>query len=215
MSHTRPAHTFYLWSFVAGSAGLISLLFLPFAGFTELTRYVPSNIYRDYGVAGIGTYGQDFNIFGFPASVGTIQILMLLLAVMLISPLTRCWKWYRSPGDVPRRELMNAAMISGVVAGAYVSLVLLTLLVVFPSVEERTIWLVESSGWLEAWWPRYGAFVTAIGIGGMAVALGMRSRIDAAGPSDSGQASGEPPPSDPSPPPSEPDPPGPTPPPSA
>lgn len=215
MAQTRAAPTFYLRSFLAGAVGLVSLLFLPFAGFAELTRYVPSNIYRDYGVTGIGTYGQDFNLFGFPASVGIIQILMLLLAAVLVYPLTRCWKWYRSPGDFPRRELTNAAMISGAVAGAYVALVVVTLLVVFPSVEERTIWLVESSGWLEAWWPAYGAFVTAIGIGGMAVALGMRSRSQAAGPSDSGQASGAPPSSEPTPPPSEPESPGPTPPPSA
>ncbi len=215
MSQTRPAPTFYLWSFLAGSAGLFSLLFLPFAGFTELTRYVPSNIYRDYGVTGIGTYGQDFNVFGFPASVGIIQILMLLLAAVLIYPLVRCWKWYRSPGDVPGRELKTAAMVSGAVAGAYVALVVITLLVVFPSVQERTIWVVESSGWLEAWWPAYGAFVTAIGIGGMAVALVMRSRTHAADPSDSGRDSGAPPPSGPAPPPSHPEPPGPTPPPSA
>jgi len=215
MSQTRTAPTFYLRSFLAGAVGLVSLLFLPFAGFTELTRYVPSNIYRDYGVTGVGTYGQEFNLFGFPASVGIIQILMLLLAAVLVYPLIRCWKWYRSPGDVLPGELKTVALISGAVAGAYVALVVITLVVVFPSVEERTIWLVESSGWLEAWWPAYGAFLTAIGIGAMAVALGIRSRGRPVDLSDSGRVSVAPPSSDPAPPPSEPGSPGLPPPPSA
>jgi len=215
MAQTGMAPKFYLRAFMAGSAGLFSLLFLPFAGFTEMTRYVPSNIFRDYGVTGIGTYGQDFNFLGFPASVGIVQILMLVLAAISIYPLIRCWGWYRSPRDVEGRELKTAATISAAVTGAYVVLVLVTLLVVFPSVEERTIWMVESSGWLEGWWPAYGAFVTTIGLGGMAAALAMRSRSQAADAAGSGGVSGAPPPSVPAPPPSEPESPGPPPPPSA
>jgi len=215
MSQTRAAPTFYLRAFLAGSAGLFSLLFLPFAGFTEMTRYVPNNIFRDYGITGIGTYGQEFNVFGFPASVGTIQILMLPLAAVLIYPLIRCWRWYRSPLDVSGRELKMAATISAAAAGVYVALVLVALLIVFPSVEERTIWLVESSGWLEGWWPAYGAFVTTLGIGGMAAALVMRSKSHATDPATSGGISGAPPPAGPAPPPSHPEPSGPLPPPSA
>jgi len=215
MSQTRAAPMFYLRGFVAGVAGLFSLLFLPFAGFTEMTRYVPNNIFRDYGVTGIGTYGQDFNFLGFPASVGTVQILMLVLAAISVYPLIRCWRWYRSPRDVEGRELKTAATVSVAVTGAYVVLVLVTLLVVFPSVEERTIWMVESSGWLEGWWPAYGAFVTTLGLGGMAAALVMRSKSHPVDPAASGGVSGAPPPAGPAPPPSEPESPGPSPPPSA
>ena len=106
-------------------------------------------------------------------------------------------------------------MISAAVAGAYVALVLVALLVVFPSVEERTIWVVESSGWLDGWWPAYGAFVTTIGLGGMATALVRRSKSHAADPAASGRVSGAPPPAGAAPPPSEPESPGPPPPPSA
>jgi hypothetical protein len=191
-----------LGALLFGTLGVVSLLFFPFAGFTERTAYVPGPIFREYGVTGLGTYGDGFNPFGFPAGFAVVQILMLALGAAMAVVLLRCWRSYRSSGS-PADDLRSAARMVWPVAGAYVVLLVTVFAAVFPAVEERTIWVVESQGWLEDWWPRYGAFVTAIAFGAAAGLLTMRSR-----------SASPPPPGGPAPPPAEP-PGGPPPPPEA
>ena len=66
-------------------------------------------------------------------------------------------------------------------AAASVLLVVVALVAVLPSMEDQTIWLTETSGWLTGWWPDYGAYVTALTLAAMALALMMRSRTVEAG----------------------------------
>jgi hypothetical protein len=155
---------------------VFSLLVLPLAGFTERTRYVPNDIFRDYEITGLGTYGYDFNLFEYPAAVDTVSILALLMAVVLLYPLNRSLREYRAgpngTGDSPR----TAARVSAVIAAGLVVLILFAMYALFPGAEERTIWITTSEGWLVDWWPGYGAFIGLAGIGGMAGALTVAAR---------------------------------------
>ena len=153
---------------LVGMLGVVSLLFFPFAGFTERTAYVPSPIFRDYGLTGIGTYGQDFNLFGYPAGVGFVQLLMLALAVVLGYA---AWRCFRLGGETGAAATKQPARIGFGVAGGAVLLVVVALVAVFPSVEEQTIWVTESNGWIETWWVAYGAFVSPLAAAGMGLLL--------------------------------------------
>ena len=167
----------------AGVLGVISLLFFPFAGFTERTAYVPSPIFRDYGLVGIGTYGQDFNLLAYPAVLWFVQVAVLLLAVVLGYSVVRCWR--SDPGPVIR--------IASIVAGASVVLTVVALVVVFPAVEERTIWVTESNGWVQTWWVDYGAFVSPLAAAAMALLLHRDGPQTAAPPPETGPAPAPPP----------------------
>jgi len=174
-----------------GSVGVASILVFPFAGFTERTVSGASTIYRDYGMAGLGTFGEDFNPFEYPAGVWAIQILMLLLAVLMSYPLVRTWRWHTNPETVTTDGLRLISRMTMALAAASVLLVMVALVLVLPSMEEQTIWLTESSGWLTGWWPDYGAYVTALTLAAMALALMLKSR------SVGGAASPAPPPFEP------------------
>jgi hypothetical protein len=169
---------------LAGSLGVVSLLVFPFAGFTERTAYVPSPILRDYGLTGIGTYGQDFNLFGYPAGLWFVQVLMLALAVVLGLGVWQCMRLRTgsaAPGLVVRLGLG--------VAAASALLVVIALAAVFPAVEEQTIWVTESNGWIEDWWIAYGAFVSPLAAAGMALLV-------RAAPAGTGTAPAAPPPAE-------------------
>ena len=174
-----------------GSVGVASILVFPFAGFTERTTSGSSAIYRDYGVAGLGTFGEDFNPLGYPAGVWVIQVLMLLLAVLMSYPLARTWRWHSNPETVTVEGLRLISRMTMALAAASVVLTMAALVVVLPSMEDRTIWLTESAGWLTGWWPDYGAYVTALTLAAMAIALMAKGRSVGA------SASPSPPPSEP------------------
>ena len=156
------------------------MLVLPFAGFTERVPSA-SNNFRSYEIAGIGTYGEDLNVFEFPASVWVIQYAVMLLAVALVYPLLGAWRSYRdgASGSDPRR----AARISGGIAAAFVVLVLVTMFAVFPAVEDELIWNTDvSGGWLDDWWPAYGAFITVAALAAMTALLARPAKQPAATP---------------------------------
>jgi len=121
---------YYLRAAMGGRIGLISLLFLPFVGFTEVTAYDPSPIYWDYGLTALGTHGQEFNLFGFPSGLAIIQILMFLLAVALIYPISRCWKWHQDPGSETAAEVRTISRVT--IGIGELAVLLVAVAVVFP-----------------------------------------------------------------------------------
>jgi len=152
----------YLIGLIAVAAAVIALLILPFVGFTEKTVY-----WNSYEMVGLGTWGEGLNFFEYPDTLFYISLLLLAGAVALIGPLRLLWGAYRQEEEPPEADLRRAAAIGMTVAVGTVAALLLTLLVLLPSVEEQTIWLVETGGFLSDWWPGYGAFI-AIGGAGIA-----------------------------------------------
>lgn len=150
----------YLVGLVSVAIALVALLVLPFAGFTEKTVY-----WLSYAVTGIGTWGEGLNFFEYPDTLMYVSILMLVGVVALVGPLRLMWVAYRAQEPVASEALHRAAKITGSVAVGAILTLLLTMLVLLPSVEEQTIWLVESGGFLSDWWPGYGAFVAIAGAG--------------------------------------------------
>ena len=150
----------YLIGLVSVAIAVVALLLLPFAGFTEKTVY-----WLSYAVTGIGTWGEGLNFFEYPDTLMYVSILMLIGVVALVGPLRLMWVAYRTQGPVGSEALRRAATITGSVAVGATLTLLLTMLVLLPSVEEQTIWLVESGGFLSEWWPGYGAFVAVAGAG--------------------------------------------------
>ncbi len=149
---------------LAGAVGTVSLLFFPFAGFTERTAYAPSPIFRDYGLAGIGTYGQEFNPFGYASWLGFIQVGMLAGAIVALGYATvRARRGSRS---------QSSGRIAWWVAGSSLVLALAALLIVFPAVDEGTIWVTGATGWVETWWVDYGTFVSPAAAAATAWLLG-------------------------------------------
>ncbi len=152
----------YLIGLIGVSAALVALLILPFVGFTEKTLY-----WYSYEMVGLGTWGDGLNFFEYPDTLFYISLLLLAGAVALIGPLRLLWGAYRQEEEPPGADLRRAATTSMTVAVGTVVVLLLTLFVLLPSVEEQTIWLVETGGFLSDWWPGYGAFI-AIGGAGIA-----------------------------------------------
>jgi hypothetical protein len=178
------------WAAAAGVLAAVAMAFLPLAGFTERTAYAPGPIVRDYAITGIGTYGEDFNLFTYPAGTWWVQLAALALAAGAAVAAIRCLR-LRSGGTGGARR--TARLVAGSAVVLVVAAVVL-FAAVFPSVEERTIWMVESAGFLDAWWPDYGLFVAAGALGVMAWLL---VSAEAAAPA-------APPPAEPAPPPTEP-----------
>ncbi len=165
----------YLIGLIAVAAAVIALLILPFVGFTEKTVY-----WNSYEMVGLGTWADGLNFFDYPDTLFYIALLLLAGAVALIGPLRLLWGAYRLEEEPPKADLSRAAAISGTVAVGTVAVLPLTLLVLLPSVEEQTIWLVEAGGFLSDWWPSYGAFIA---IGGAAIAAwALRSAANASVP---------------------------------
>lgn len=152
----------YLIGLIGVAAALIALLILPFVGFTEKTVY-----WLSYAIVGLGTWGEGLNFFDYPDTLFYVSLLLLAGAVALIGPLRILWDAYRREEEPSPDGVRRAATTSGIVSVGAILLLLLTMFVLLPSVEEQTIWLVETGGFLSEWWPGYGAFV-AIGGAGIA-----------------------------------------------
>lgn len=158
----EPLRRRYLVGLIGIAAAMFALLFLPFAGFTEKTTY-----FNWYSIVAIGTYGEGLNFFEYPELLFYVQILLLAGAIVLIGPLRLLWTAYRGAAEPSVAALGRAARMIGIVAAGSVVLLLVTMFVLLPSVEDQTIWLVNAAGYLNAWWPEYGAFV-AIGTAAVA-----------------------------------------------
>ncbi|MCB2222963.1 MAG: hypothetical protein KQH83_02215 [Actinobacteria bacterium] len=154
---------------VAAAIAAVSLLFLPFAGFTEGVAYTPT-IYRDWGLSGFGTYGYEFHPFGYVAGAGAAQVVVLLLGAAAVALALRCRRWWSDPGAADGKAVRAAGTAAAWMAAAVVAVVLLTMFVLLPSVEEQAIGS-GSAGWLESWWPGYGGFVSALALAGAAAVL--------------------------------------------
>jgi len=150
----------YLMGLIAVAAAMIGLLILPFAGFTEKTTY-----WIGFEVAGLGTWSDGLNLFAYPDTLFYVSMLLLVGAVALIGPLQLLWDAYRNSEQPPGERLHRASAIAAVVAVGALVLLLATMFVLLPLVEERTIWDVEVGGFLSDWWPGFGAFVVIGGAG--------------------------------------------------
>jgi hypothetical protein len=147
----------YLIGLIGVAGAVFALLFLPFAGFTEKTTY-----FNWYSIVGVGTYGDGLHFFDFPELLFYVQILLLVSAVALIGPLRLLWTTHQGGVEPSTEALQRSSRIIGTVAAGAIVLLLATMFVLLPSVEDRTIWLVNADGYLDGWWPGYGAFI-AIG----------------------------------------------------
>jgi len=170
MSNGSDVRNHYLGATLAGGLGIVALLFLPFAGFTEKITY-----WYDYGITGVGTYGLDgLQFFTYPATLFYVQLLLVAGAILLVRPLLMTWKAYRESDEPSSEDLRTGLRLSAGVAVGAVVLLLATMFVLLPGVEDQTIWDTERGGFLSGWWPGFGAFVAIIGAGGMAWVLRQR-----------------------------------------
>lgn len=147
-------HRRYLIGLLGVAGALIALLLLPFAGFTEKTTY-----WLSFAITGLGTWGEGMNPFEYPETLFYVSMLMLVGAVALIGPLRMLWIAYRGGREPTGEQLGRGVRTLGALAVGLVILMLLTMFVLLPSVEDQTIWFVEANGFLSDWWPGYGAFV--------------------------------------------------------
>ncbi len=92
-------------------------------------------------MVGLGTWGDGLIFFEYPDTLFYISLLLLAGAVALIGPLRLLWGAYRQEEEPPEADLRRAAAIGITVAVGTVAVLLLTLLVLLPSLEEQTIWL--------------------------------------------------------------------------
>lgn len=167
----RPSK-YLLRTAMVGTIGLLSLLFFPFAGFTEAATTQAGPVYGFYALAGLGTHGIGFDLFGYPARTIVLQLAMLLGAGALLYPISRCWRWHQAPGEATGAALRTASRVAIGVGAAAMLIVLVALRIVLPGAEGETIW---QTGPVAAWRPEYGAFVTVVSVGAMAVALALRA----------------------------------------
>ncbi|MCJ7726917.1 MAG: hypothetical protein MUP76_11100 [Acidimicrobiia bacterium] len=168
---TTPSK-YLLRTAMAGTIGLLSLLFFPFGGFTEAAASPAGPVYGVYALAGLGTHGIGFDLFGYPGRVAVLQMAMLAGAVVLLYPISRCWRWHQAPGEATWAALRTASRVAIGVGAAAMLVVAVALRVVLPGAEGEMIW---QTGAVVAWRPEYGAFVTAVSVGAMATALALRA----------------------------------------
>jgi len=166
----------YLIGLIGVAVAVFALLFLPFAGFTEKTTY-----FNWYSIVGVGTYGDGLHFFDFPELLFYVQILLLVGAVALIGPLRLLWTTHQGGGEPSTETLRRTCRIIGTVTAGAIVLLLATMFVLLPSVEDQTIWFVNANGYLDGWWPGYGAFIAIAAAA--AAYLALRSIINS---SDSG-----------------------------
>jgi len=152
----------YMIGLIGVSVAVVALLVLPFVGFTEKTLY-----WWSPEITGLGTWVDGLAFLAYPTTLSNVSVVLMIGAVVLLVPLRLLWHAYRQQVEPAVDRLQLAAAISaGVSVGSGVML-LLSMYVLLPSVEEQTIWLVNEEGFLGGWWPSYGAFV-AIGGAGIA-----------------------------------------------
>lgn len=144
----------YLIGLIGVAVAVFALLFLPFAGFTEKTTY-----FNWYSIVGVGTYGDGLHFFDFPELLFYVQILLLVGAVALIGPLRLLWTAHQGGVEPSTAALQRTCRIIATVAAGAIVLLLATMFVLLPSVEDQTIWLVNADGYLDDWWPGYGAVI--------------------------------------------------------
>jgi hypothetical protein len=157
---------------MAGTIGMLSLLFFPFAGFTEAVTNPEGPVRGVYALAGLGTHGIGFDLLGYPGRTVLLQMAMLVGAAVLLHPVSRCWRWHQAPGEATAAGLRTASRVASGVGAAAMVVVVVALRMVLPGAEGEVIW---QTGAVVAWRPEYGAFVTVASVGAMAVALALRA----------------------------------------
>lgn len=181
MSQPEDVRRPLMWSMLGGGAAVLGLWFLPFVGFTERFTVADVATFRDVEAAGLGTYGQEFNWFSYPDYVGVMQLIVFGIALVILYGVVALWMFHRA-GTLPTAPVLGRLTRRSVGAAAlFVVVVLSTLLIVFPAVEDDTIWNTHARGFISDWWVGWGAGVALLGLGVTVWALrALRSHVTVA-----------------------------------